>query len=571
MSSTPIPVSPAERLKESSQHLRGSLLDELGTQTPEFSKPATTLLKFHGIYQQTDRDLRKSGTKEHSFMIRIGIPGGQLTADQYLQLDRLADAVGDSTLRITSRQDIQYHRVSKHELQDLLRAMDAVGLSSWAACGDVVRNTTAQASPLRASEQAQILPYLLEISKELKPKSAAYAEVWVDGERAASFEGAEPEIEPLYGETYLPRKFKIGFALEGDNATDVYSNDVGIVPDFSRDGLLQGFTILAGGGMGMSNGVKASHPRLADPVCYVAPEHLTATVKAIVTIHRDFGNRSNRKLARLKYVLDAWGVDKFTEELRLRVEHPLQAPKALTWQSATDPLGWHQQEDGNWFLGLRVVSGRIQDDAQMNLRAALRRIVELFQPEIRLTAQQNLLIAGVAEEYRGAVDLILSDNHVRQAAELPPVLRHSMACPALPTCGQALTEAERVLPQIAEGIQAELDRAGLPREAVQVRVTGCPNGCARPFTAEIGIVGQSVDLYSLYLGGSPVGTRLAYLFAHNLKRSEIPQTLAPIFSRFAKERPSSESFGDWWHRSGSHTMSIEALAKVAEAPEQVVA
>ncbi len=555
-------MSLAERLKEASQHLRGSLNQELTTSSPEFSKPATTLLKFHGIYQQTDRDLRKSGTKEHSFMIRIGIPGGFVTPEQYLQLDTLADEVGDATLRITSRQDIQYHRVSKHELRDLLRAMDKVGLSSWAACGDVVRNTTAQASPLRASEQKQILPYLLEISKTLKPKSAAYAEVWVDGEQAATFETPSQETEPLYGETYLPRKFKIGFALPGDNATDVYSNDVGIVPWFDSNGTLDGFTILAGGGLGMSNGVKASHPRLADPICFVAPQDLIATVAAIVTIHRDFGNRSNRKLARLKYVLDAWGVEKFTAELRDRVSHELHAPKTLTWQTSHDPFGWHLQEDGKWFVGLRVVSGRIQDDAQASLRKALRRIVELFRPEIRLTAQQNLLIAGVSEEYRGEIDLILADHGVRHAAELPPVLRHSMACPALPTCGQALTEAERVLPSIAEGIQSELNRAGLSHEAVQVRVTGCPNGCARPFTAEIGIVGQSVDLYSLYLGGSPVGTRLARLFAHNIKRSEIPNVLSPIFARFAEARAAAESFGDWWNRSGVHELTPVLLTEV---------
>lgn len=521
------------------------------------------MLKFHGIYQQADRDFRKSGTKLHSFMIRIGIPGGLVTPDQYLQLDTLADEVGDATLRITSRQDIQYHRVSKHELRDLLRAMDRVGLSSWAACGDVVRNTTAQASPLRASEQAQILPYLREISRQLKPKSAAYAEVWVDGEQAASYEVASQETEPLYGETYLPRKFKIGFALPGDNATDVYSNDVGIVPSFQEDGLLQGFTILAGGGLGMSNGVKASHPRLADPVCFLAPEHLLATVAAIVTIHRDFGNRSNRKLARLKYVLDAWGVEKFTEELRSRVAHELHEPKLLTWQTALDPLGWHQQDDGNWFLGLRVVSGRIQDDAHATTRKGLRRIVELFQPEIRLTAQQNLLIAGVAEQYRGAIDLILSDNGVKQAGQLPPVLRSSMACPALPTCGQALTEAERVMPEIAAGIQRELDRAGLSKLPIQVRVTGCPNGCARPFTAEIGIVGMSVDLYSLYLGGSPVGTRLAKLYQHKIKRNDLPEVLGPMFARFAEGRGRGESFGDWWHRAGVHEAEQTQLEIVA--------
>lgn len=533
-------MAAVEAIKQSSKHLRGSLAEELGNDAPGFSKPATTLLKFHGMYQQEDRDLRKSGEKSQTFMIRVGIPGGRLTAEQYLELDRLADEAGDGTLRITSRQDIQYHYVGKRDLRALLQALDGIRLNTFAACGDVVRNVIACAAPLETPERLELWPYIEQLSRELKPRSNAYAEVWIDGERAASL---EEESEPLYGETYLPRKFKIAFAYPGDNTTDVYGNDLGIVPHF-EPGELQGFTILAGGGLGQSNGVKASHPRLADPIAFVSPTKLLDAAKAAVAIHRDFGNRENRKLARLKYVLDAWGVEKFRREFAARLGYTPEPPREIVWRRGDDYLGWHRQNARLWFVGLRVISGRIRGLE----RAALRSIVERFRCEVRLTAQQNLLLAGIAD--RAALERALQEAGLRAAASLPPVLRHSMACPALPTCGQALTEAERIGPELFGAIQAEADRAGLAGQSIRVRVTGCPNGCARPYTAEIGIVGQSVDLYSIYLGGSPEGTRLAQLYSHGVRRGEIAARLRPLFARYATARTPGESFGDWAHREG---------------------
>ena len=521
--------SPAEAIKSASHHLRGGVREELANPSPIFSKPSVTLLKFHGMYQQDDRDVRKSGEKVHSFMVRVGIPGGRLTATQYLELDRLADAVGDGTLRITSRQDVQYHYVGKRNLAALIQALDGIGLSTLAACGDVVRNVTQCAAPLPDARRELAWPYVLQLSRELKPKTNAYCEIWMDGERAASY---EDEADELYGETYLPRKFKIGFAFEGDNTTDVYSNDLGVVAHFAGE-QLAGFTILAGGGLGQSNGVKASHPRLADAVCFVEPEDLLAAAKAIVTIHRDFGNRSNRKLARLKYVLDSWGVARFREELAARLGRPLTPPRELAWRRADDYLGWHRQGDAEWFYGLRVVNGRLAGEQ----RRRVRELIESHGHEVRLTVQQNLLVCGVRD--RAALEQAL------QPAALPPVLHHSMACPALPTCGQALTEAERVLPEIAASLEAAWNAAGLAGEALRVRVTGCPNGCARPYTAEIGIVGQSVDLYSVYVGGSPLGTRLAALHSHQVKRAEIAGTLAPLFAEYAAGRAPGEAFGDW--------------------------
>jgi sulfite reductase (ferredoxin) len=540
-------LSSAEALKQSSRHLRGTITEELNNSLPQFSNSATGVLKFHGIYQQDDRDLRNQRPeREFSAMVRVGIPGGRLTAEQYLQIDRLADAVGDGTLRLTSRQDVQYHRVSKGSLRELISRLHSIDLSTLAACGDVVRNVVCCATPLVSATRQDLQPYVMQLSRELKPRTQAYAEIWLDGERAASLES---EQEPLYGDTYLPRKFKIGFAKEGENTTDIYSHDLGFVAHLDR-GELAGFTMLAGGGLGLSNGVRASHARLADPIAFIPPDRLLPAAKAAVTIHRDFGNRENRRLARLKYVIEAWGVSAFRNELERRMGEALAPPRPLVWQRSEDYLGWHPQGDGRWFCGVRVISGRIRDFGQQRMRSGLRDLIERLRPEVRLTVQQNLLMAGIAAEDRVEVNRLLRFHGIVHAASLPPVLRHSMACPALPTCGQAVTESERVLPSVADQIQRAWDAAGMYGEPLCVRITGCPNGCARPYTAEIGIVGQSKELYSLYLGGSPLGTRLAELLCHEVKLEQIAATLSPIFAQYAVERRPGERFGDWTARKG---------------------
>ena len=545
--STQPKLSSAETLKRNSRHLRGTIADELGNSLPYFSTPATGILKFHGIYQQDDRDLRKQQPERaFSAMIRVGIPGGRVSAEQYLELDRLADEVGDGTLRITSRQALQYHGVGKHSLPQLISRLLRIDLTSLAACGDVVRNVVSCAAPIVSAQRQDLMRYVLELSRGLKPRTNAYFEIWLNGERAASL---EEEADPLYGEAYLPRKFKIGFAYEGENTTDVYSHDLGFVAHFDG-GTLTGFTLLAGGSLGQSNGVSATHPRLADPIGFVRPDRLLATAKAVVSIHRDFGNRENRKLARLKYVIEAWGVERFRQELESRLGEALEPPRELAWHRAEDYLGWHPQGDGKWFYGIRVLSGRIKDSGQQQIRSGLRELIERLQPEVRFTAQQNVLLAGIAAEQRAKVDLLLRSHGIIPAADLPPVLRQSMACPALPTCGQAITESERVWPRVAAHIQQAWDAAGLRGEPLCVRMTGCPNGCARPYTAEIGIVGQSTDMHSLYLGGSPMGTRLAKLFRHEVRLQEIGALLGPLFDRYAKERAAGERFGDWAARKG---------------------
>jgi sulfite reductase (ferredoxin) len=543
---TPKP-SGAELVKESSRLLRGSVAEELAADGAEFSKGAVAVLKFHGIYQQTDRDLRKEQSKkDFRLMVRVSIPGGMLTPEQYLQLDRLA-GLGDGTLRITSRGGIQYHYVGKGDAKELMRGFASAGLTTLAACGDVVRNVVSCAAPIESRERRDIYPYVAMLNRELKPKTGAYAEIWLDGEKAATVE-PERESEPLYGSTYLPRKFKIGFAYPGENTTDIYSHDLGFVPHF--DGGVAGFTLLAGGGMGQTNNMKATYPRLADEVCFVEPDDLLEAAKAVVGIHRDFGDRSNRKHARLKYVLAERGVEWFRGELESRLGKAVAPAKELVWTRHSDYLGWHPQEqDGRpverWFYGLRVVSGRVAG----SVRSGIREVVERLRPEVRLTAQQNLIFAGLREGERAELDGILRKHGVVGPESLPPVLRLSMACPALPTCGLSLAESERTLPSLAAEVQAELDGLGLGQEPVHLRMTGCPNGCARPYTAEIGIVGQSPALYSVYLGGSPMATRLNQLLSHGIRREKIASTLRPILAEY-RESGGGESFGDWCHRVG---------------------
>ncbi|HPT26110.1 MAG TPA: NADPH-dependent assimilatory sulfite reductase hemoprotein subunit [Bryobacteraceae bacterium] len=533
-------LSPAETLKSSSRFLRGTIAEELLNDSDSFSKPTSALLKFHGAYQQDDRDLRKiSPTKVYSSMVRVGIPGGGVTAAQYLELDRLADAAGDGTLRITSRQGVQYHYVGKRNLKALIAAINATGLGTWAACGDVVRNVTASPEPLDG--RPDLTPAVRLVAREMKPKSSAYIEIWLDGEKAATFE--EPEAEPLYGPAYLPRKFKFSFVHAGDNTVDVYANDLGFVAH-STGGELEGYTVLAGGGMGQSNGVKGSYPRLADPVCFIKPGEVLEVAKAAVTIHRDFGNRSNRKLARLKYVIQERGIAWFRQELEARLGRKVDPARPLTWSRGDDYLGWHRQGPGTWFYGLRIVSGRIKGES----RVGLRKVIEEFQPAIRFTVQQNMLLCGIAEERKADFEASLRHNGIVTGDQLPPVLRHSMSCPALPTCGQAITESERTLPSIAEQVQSLFNSVHLDELPVRLRTTGCPNGCARPYTAEIGVVGESVNLYTLYLGGSETGERLAQPWRRLVPVAEIASTLEPLVARFAAERGSNEDFGDWFAR-----------------------
>lgn len=548
------PLSGAEKVKAGSRHLRGSIAEELAADTEHFTKDSVLLLKFHGIYQQHDRDLRKAeARKEHSCMVRVSVPGGRLEAEQFLALRRLAMQAGDGTLRLTSRGGVQYHYVGKRALRDLIRAIREANLNTLAACGDVVRNVVCSPAPFDSPEARSLDHWVRLVDRSLKPKTRAYAEIWLDGERAASLVEAD-ESEPLYGETYLPRKFKIAFTREGDNTVDIYAEDLGFVAHFER-GEVAGFTFVAGGGMGQTNGDRNTYPRLADVIGFTRPEHCLDVARAAVTIHRDFGDRSNRRHARLKYLLAERGAGWFREELEARLGYRVDPPRPLVWERHADWLGWHRQDGQLWFFGLRVVSGRLAGA----LLDGVTEAVETLRPQLRLTPQQNLLFTGLAEEARPVLEGILRRRGVALPGEMPPLLRHSMACPALPTCGLALTDSERVLPDVVASIQQEAAAAGVGEERIHVRMTGCPNGCARPYTAEIGIVGQSPKLYSIYLGGSPLATRLAQLYSHNIPLDKIGAALRPLLSAWAAERAAGEAFGDYCHRVGIDALRARFL------------
>ncbi|MFP3914952.1 MAG: NADPH-dependent assimilatory sulfite reductase hemoprotein subunit [Actinomycetota bacterium] len=546
--------SPIEDIKERSAFLAGSIGIELTDGTERFEADTTQVLKFHGIYQQDDRDARKQRRargldRDWIMMVRAAVPGGRLTADQWLVMDRLADEVGDGTLRITSRQGVQWHHTRKRDLRHLISTLNRSLVTTLGACGDVVRNTMACPAPLPG--RAAVRPYVDALAAHFRPRTRAYYHIWVDGERAVTAQAGDPE--PVYGPTYLPRKFKIAFSHPGDNCTDVYSHDVGIVPHLDGDEVA-GFTVLVGGGMGRSHNQPDTFPRISDPLAYVAAHELVEVVEAIVATQRDYGERFDRKHARLKYLVAYWGLEDFKLAVERRLGRALAPPRPLEWASADDHLGWHTQPDGRWFLGVPVENGRVSDDGA-RLRSGLREVIEQVRPGIYLTPSQNLLLAGVADHERARVDRILAAHGIPVAGEVPVTIRSSMACVALPTCGLALTDAERALPRVIRELTATLGALGLGDESVQVRMTGCPNGCARPYNSEVGLVGRRSGHYDIHLGADTLNRRLNFPAAETVPESEIVATLAPLLTAWRDRRLAGESFGDFCHRMGAYAIS----------------
>lgn len=545
-----------EDVKRASRQLRGTLAEDLDSGDDSFAADNQSLLKFHGIYQQDDRDVRRQRAAQklplaYQCMVRTSVPGGVVSAEQWLAMDDLASELGDGTLRITTRQGIQYHFVSKHDLRALVAALNAKLITTKGACGDVVRNVTACPAPHAGTHQHDLLDTARALAARFRPRTGAYYELWIDGEKAVSAEEPPLDEEPLYGEVYLPRKFKIGLAQPGDNCIDVYTQDVGIVP---HDG---GYVVLAGGGLGLSHAREEdTYPRLASPIAWVTADELAEVVEAIVTIQRDHGNRQDRHRARLKYTIDDRGIEWFRAELEARIGHALvDPPAALPWVDSDEHLGWHQQDDGRWFLGVHVDNGRVRDTPTVQQRSALRAIVERLGVEVRLTPRQDVLLCGVETADKTEVELILRTHGVALADEMLPLQRLAMACPALPTCGQALGEAERAMPTIIDGVRAELDERGLRALPMRVNVTGCPNGCARPYTAEIGIVGRSKSTYDVYVGGSIAGDRLAERVAVDVPTASLPAALAPLLDRYVRERDEGEGFGDFCFRVGALSLA----------------
>jgi len=559
-------VSAVEKIKEASRGLRGSLAPELAADTSHFEDAAAQLLKFHGVYQQDDRDTRRQRSDaglepDYAFMVRCKIPGGVLTADQYLVLDELAGRYGNGTLRVTTRQDNQFHGVVKGDLKRTIRALNNALVTTLGACGDVQRNVMSCPAPLPGGLRDQALAVARQISARLLPRTRAYHEIWLNGNQVA--EGAPaPEPEPIYGERYLPRKFKTAIASPDDNCTDVYSNDLGfvVIPDGDS---LAGFNVLVGGGLGMTHGKKVTYPRLADPLGFATPEDVVQVAEAVITVQRDYGDRRDRRHARLKYLLDDRGLDWFRAQVEQRLGRPLRPPAPVRISDVHDHLGWHDQGGGRSFYGLFVENGRIQDAEDAQLRTAVRRIVEVFRAGVHFTPQQNLLLTGIAEERRAALDAMLADHGVRPTGVISTVRRWSMACPALPTCGLALAEAERALPGVIDELEGELERLGLADVRLTVRMTGCPNGCARPYTADLAFVGRSADKYTIFVGGSVLGTTLATAYADLVPRRRLVAQVRPLLERYRVERLPGEGLGDFWCRIGVDELRNSAVAEPA--------
>ncbi len=558
-----------ETLKAESRHLRGDLATEIANDGPSFTGDAVQLLKFHGIYQQDNRDERrnlKQAGKEPSYscMVRCSVPGGVLSADQWLRIDALADTVADGSLRLTSRQGVQYHFVHKGDLQRLIRDLADGLVSTYAACGDVVRNVMATTAPLDGVDLDRIERLSNSIDRRFTPQSTAYWELWIDGEKAVtagnppadSPAAGSDNDEPIYGATYLPRKFKIGIAWPGDNSIDVYSQDCGIVPLDRSDGTttIPGAVILAGGGLGRSHNKPETFPHLAEPLCWVPDEEIGDVVEAIVTTFRDHGDRDNRKHARLKYLVAERGISWLRTEVEQRLGRPVDDPIALpAWKRNRSDLGWHRQGNGQWFLGVPVPSGRLTNTNGVAARTAIRACLDGYSTEVRLTPNHDLLLCNISEADKPAVESTLASHGVALVEHLTLSVVSSMACPALPTCGQALGEAERVLPEVTELLSKLLSERNLHHVAIETRMTGCPNGCSRPYVAELGIVGRTKTSYDLWLGGSPDGSRLATETIPGVPLARLADVLAPLLDRYAAER-TDESFGDWAHAVGTEDL-----------------
>lgn len=544
-----------EDIKVDSRGLRGRIVETLQSEASHFEEPEYQLLKFHGTYQQDDRDQRiprkKAGEeKAWMFMVRSKMPGGRLTSEQYLVHDRMADDLGNGTIRITTRQGIQMHGVLKGGLKDTIARIKDSGLTTWGACGDVVRNTMSPAAPLDTPAHRDTLKLAEELSDRFLARSKAYVEIWLNGEKLEEpvAGGEEPE-DPIYGKTYLPRKFKIGIAIPPRNDVDVYSQDIGFVPHLANGGV-EGYTILVGGGFGMSHGMVKTHPSLAKPLFYVRRQHAVDAAVAIVTTQRDYGNREDRKQARMKYLIRERGLEWFRQEVESRLDAPTEEPKELHWETVADLLGWHEQGDGKWFCGVWVEEGRIRDSEEKGRwRTAFRTIAERFAPPIALTPNCNIIFCDIRPEDKEAIQEILDQHGVRGESTFSEVRKMGQACVALPTCGLALAESERVFPSVLDAIEPVMRELGIADEKILIRMTGCPNGCARPYNADIGFVGRAPGKYALFIGGSSAGVRLAGLEKKVVTVDEIPEALRPYLADFAKNRKDGETFSDFWGRT----------------------
>ncbi|MBR8827396.1 MAG: sulfite reductase, ferredoxin dependent [Gomphosphaeria aponina SAG 52.96 = DSM 107014] len=562
-------TSKVEGIKERSNFLREPLATELLEDTTHLSEDAVQILKFHGSYQQDNRDNRVKGQeKDYQFMLRTRNPGGLIPPQLYLTLDQLSVEYGNNTLRVTTRQGFQVHGILKKNLKTVLSAIVRNMGSTLGACGDLNRNVMAPAAPFKNRPEYQYAyEYAKNIADLLTPQTGAYYEIWLDGEKVITGE-ENPAVkaarqrngngnliadkeEPIYGEHYMPRKFKCSVTVPGDNSIDVYTHDVSLVVITDDGGELTGFNVLAGGGLGRTHNKEETFTRMADPIGYVAKEDVYDLVKAIVATQRDYGDRFNRHHARMKYLIHDWGVEKFRETVESYFGKSLQPFKPLPAWKYQDFLGWHEQGDGNLFLGISVENGRVKDEGDFQLKTALRKIIQQFELPMALTANHNIILSEIEPQWQEEIEAIFDSHGVQtRPGQINPLIRYSMACPALPTCSLAVTESERVIPSIIERIEALLKQLGMEEEHFVIRMTGCPNGCARPYMAELGFVGSFRETYQIWLGGSPNQTRLAQPYIDKLPIAELETFFEPIFVNFKENKLTGESFGDFCDRLG---------------------
>jgi len=546
------PPSDLERIKDASRQLRGSIAEGLrDTVTNAISDDDNKLLKFHGSYLQDDRDLREERRKQklepaYAFMLRARLPSGVVTPAQWLTFDRIAREHANGTLRITTRQTFQWHGIIKQHLKPTIAAIHHALASTIAACGDVVRNVVSTANPVESSAHALAYAWATRLSEDLSPRTHAYHEIWLDGEPLV---GEPKDEEPLYGRTYLPRKFKIGLAIPPLNDIDVFAQDLGLIAIIEQ-GELKGFNVAVGGGMGATHGDPSTYPRLASVIGFTTPEQLSAVAETIVGVQRDWGNRSERKHARLKYTIDHRGLDAFKAELEQRLGFALKPARAYRFDHNGDRYGWIEGEDGHWHLTLQIESGRLADVGERRWLTGLRELAKVHDGDFRMTCNQNVIVANVAADQRGRIDAIVAAHGLDGYRTQSGIRKHAVACVALPTCGLAMAESERYLPQLLPRLEALLEAHGLRDAPILLRLSGCPNGCSRPYLGEIALVGRGPGRYDLRLGADFRGERLNQVYRENVDEPAILEALAPLFARYADERIAQESFGDFLVRSG---------------------
>lgn len=567
----PKKLSGAETIKRESNYLKGRVAEELAdTSTGEVTDATYELLKFHGSYFGYDRDSatarKKAGLeKEHEFMVRMKCPGGRLTAEQYLGIDAIAAKYANATMRITTRETFQFHCIKKVGMKPLVSELNRLLLSTLGGCGDVVRNVLTCPAPIKDAVHAKLQEDAYAIARFCAPRTSSYWEIWMDGEKVVDYPfNPEPvlpgeAVEPLYGETYMPRKFKIAIGQPEDNCTDALTNDLAILSLFEGQEHI-GYNFALGGGLGMKHNTPKTYPRLATPIMFVPPHMLRAATEAVIKLQRDHGDRGDRQHARLKYVVAELGAPRIKELLEEYLGQKMEDPRPQKPYHVEEHTGWHEQGDGNWFLGLPISSGRIVDRGTERIRSGLYAIIDHYRMNLVLTADQNIILCDITPEQKPAIESLLRSYGIKLREDVSPVARNMLACVALPTCGKALAEAERIKIPLLGEIENVMQRQGVLDERIAIRIAGCPNGCSRPYVGDIGIVGRMPETYALFIGGDFEGTRLNEKVFDRVPYAAVPEALEPMFALWRDKREGGEGFGDFCHRFGIEAVKQATMA-----------